>query len=516
MHDTERNGKGPVMSMQARKVGGGVMSKWKLVCVAAAAANWGLPGVALAQFEPATEEAEAAAPVALDPAASPTEAVTAPSTPAVPAAVPVAEPVKVKAGDVGSPLRSGGYFAPMASIAKALDDPELDIGYGGTALLGYRKKNYALETGVGYHDDQGIGRISWKVKALLFPFESVPFLYGVVGGGMSRYTEYPIVDTPMAINGRDAFYTADVTAGLGYMFPMRIGNYEFALRAEALYELGDRFLLRENDFTTDVSAPSTFKSAVLNVGLQLPFAKAQPPPPAPAPVQVVAPAAPVDSDGDGVPDDLDKCPGTAPGVKVDANGCPLNPCKTPEAGERISLEGCGVGDVIVLRGVNFEFDKARLTANAETILNQVSDELNEHVDITVELGGHTDSLGSDEYNQRLSEKRAAAVKKYLGAHGIATERMTSVGFGESAPVDSNETEEGRERNRRVELKVLSGATTTPPPAAEAEPAPEAAPPADAVDAGSAAEAAPVAEEAPQPELAPPPPASMPSFGGGGY
>lgn len=513
------------MDTQASKAAGGVMKKLKLVCVAAAAASWGMHGVAFAQLDAEPAAADVTAPA--DPAISATTDATvqampaaAPETVAAPtaaapeaAAAPVAQDVKIKAGDVGSPLRSGGYFAPMLSIGKALDDPELDIGYGGAALLGYRKKSYALETGFGYHADHGISRVSWKVKTLLFPFESIPFLYGVAGAGASRYAKYPIADTPMAIDGRDSFYTADLIAGLGYMVPLRVGNYEFAIRAEALYELGDRFLERENDFKPDIAAPGTFKTAVLNIGLQLPFAKALPPPPPPKPVEVVAPAAPLDSDGDGVPDDLDKCPGTAPGVKVDANGCPLNPCQSPEAGEKISLEGCGVGDVIVLRGVNFEFDKARLTVNAETILNQVADELTAHPDVTVELAGHTDSLGSDAYNERLSDKRAASVKKYLSARGIAAERMTAVGRGEAAPIDTNETEEGRERNRRVELKVLSGVsaaavTTEAAPASADAAVSAAAPEAAAVDAVPAEAAA----EAPPP---PPPPASSsaPSFGG---
>lgn len=74
----------------------------------------------------------------------------------------------------------------------------------------------------------------------------------------------------------------------------------------------------------------------------------------------------------------------------------------------------------------------------------------------MELSGHTDAKGSDSYNQNLSERRAASVRQYLVGKGIASSRMTSVGHGESQPVATNETDEGRALNRRVELKVTSG------------------------------------------------------------
>src|SRR3546814_12672178 len=87
-------------------------------------------------------------------------------------------------------------------------------------------------------------------------------------------------------------------------------------------------------------------------------------------------------------------------------GCPLPPpCKPPEAGQRVDLSGCAVGDTIVLHGVNFEFDKAKLTINAQTILDGVADALVAAPDVRVEVDGHTDSKGSDDYKQKLSEAR---------------------------------------------------------------------------------------------------------------
>jgi outer membrane protein OmpA-like peptidoglycan-associated protein len=105
--------------------------------------------------------------------------------------------------------------------------------------------------------------------------------------------------------------------------------------------------------------------------------------------------------------------------------------------------------------VNFDFDKSTLTANAKTILDNVAEELAAYPAIKVEVGGHTDAKGSDEYNQSLSERRAASVMKYLASKDVASDRMTSAGYGESKPVADNETDEGRELNRRVELRITN-------------------------------------------------------------
>jgi outer membrane protein OmpA-like peptidoglycan-associated protein len=169
--------------------------------------------------------------------------------------------------------------------------------------------------------------------------------------------------------------------------------------------------------------------------------KAAEPAPEPAPVEVVAPA--------------EEAPLPPPPP-------PAPPCEAPAAGQAFSLEGCKVGDKVVLRGVNFEFDKASLTPDAKVLLDMVSDALLARPDIQVELDGHTDSKGSDAYNQKLSERRAESVKQYLVGRGIDGGRMTTVGFGETQPIADNATDEGREYNRRTELKVTAsnGGVTT--------------------------------------------------------
>jgi outer membrane protein OmpA-like peptidoglycan-associated protein len=108
---------------------------------------------------------------------------------------------------------------------------------------------------------------------------------------------------------------------------------------------------------------------------------------------------------------------------------------------------------IVLRGVNFDFDKSDIRADAAPVLDAAVEALYEAGDVSVVCEGHTDAMGTDEYNQRLSERRAQAVKAYLVNGGIPARRIEAVGFGESSPVADNESEDGRAQNRRVELRV---------------------------------------------------------------
>jgi outer membrane protein OmpA-like peptidoglycan-associated protein len=108
---------------------------------------------------------------------------------------------------------------------------------------------------------------------------------------------------------------------------------------------------------------------------------------------------------------------------------------------------------IVLRGVNFDFDRYDIRPDASPILDEAANTLQEYGDVTILVDGYTDAIGSEAYNQRLSERRANAVKQYLERRGVAGSRMTPRGFGKSNPVATNDTPEGRAQNRRVELIV---------------------------------------------------------------
>ncbi len=110
---------------------------------------------------------------------------------------------------------------------------------------------------------------------------------------------------------------------------------------------------------------------------------------------------------------------------------------------------------LVLRGVNFDFDKATIKREGEPVLDEAIQALKEQPDVRISVEGHTDSIGTDAYNQRLSERRAEAVADYLAAGGIARSRMSARGYGESRPVASNATEDGRAQNRRVEFGLLA-------------------------------------------------------------
>src|SRR5262249_52134715 len=108
---------------------------------------------------------------------------------------------------------------------------------------------------------------------------------------------------------------------------------------------------------------------------------------------------------------------------------------------------------IVLRSVHFDFNKSNIRPDAVPVLDEAVKILKDEGNIPVVVEGHTDAIGSLGYNQKLSERRADSVKKYLVSHGIASSRIQTVGYGKTKPVATNDTADGRAQNRRVELKV---------------------------------------------------------------
>jgi outer membrane protein OmpA-like peptidoglycan-associated protein len=108
---------------------------------------------------------------------------------------------------------------------------------------------------------------------------------------------------------------------------------------------------------------------------------------------------------------------------------------------------------IILRSVHFDFDKAAIRPDAVPVLNEAASMLKEEGTVAVIVAGHTDSKGTDAYNMRLSRSRADAVRDYLIQRGVASKRIRIEAFGESKPLASNDTEDGRAQNRRVELSV---------------------------------------------------------------
>jgi OOP family OmpA-OmpF porin len=116
---------------------------------------------------------------------------------------------------------------------------------------------------------------------------------------------------------------------------------------------------------------------------------------------------------------------------------------------------------VVLEGVNFQTDSAVLTASSRPILDGVASGLRLHPRLKIEVQGHTDSTGSARHNQGLSERRAASVRDYLISQGVQPAQLTARGFGETQPVASNATVEGRAKNRRVVMHVLENPGDVP-------------------------------------------------------
>ncbi len=137
----------------------------------------------------------------------------------------------------------------------------------------------------------------------------------------------------------------------------------------------------------------------------------------------------------------------------------LKPAKSPLigfVGRQKALEKLFVEDgQFVLEGVVFEFDSDKLTDSAKAVLDDVAEVLQKHSDIRVEILGYTDSLGNDQYNLDLSQRRVDSVIKYLVSKGIDSNRLVGKGMGEANPIGDNKTREGRALNRRIEFRIIN-------------------------------------------------------------
>lgn len=234
------------------------------------------------------------------------------------------------------------------------------------------------------------------------------------------------------------------------------------------YRVNDMFSVR-SDFRGIYGLAEENVDLALSLGLQMLFGGEKSPTPAP----VSVPAAPVDGDadgdGDGVADSVDQCPQTKPGVQVDAKGCELDDdkdgvpnsedeCPGSEVGAKVDSVGCYIileeSRSIELK-INFATNSSVIESDYLDEIQEVSDFMREYPQTSVVIEGHTDDRGQASYNQQLSEKRARNVAATLvNRFGVATDRVTSVGYGEARPTASNASAEGRAANRRV-VAVIS-------------------------------------------------------------
>ncbi len=216
---------------------------------------------------------------------------------------------------------------------------------------------------------------------------------------------------------------------------------------------------------------------------------------------------PADRDGDGIPDDKDACPDD-PGPPNDdpkKNGCPLVIVKDNE--------------VVINEQVQFDTAKSTIKPVSDPLLDAVAKVLKDHTEIKkVEVQGHTDNQGSKGLNKQLSNDRAASVLKALAKRGVDAKRMVSKGYGDERPIAPNDTDAGRQQNRRVQFIVLEKSGDAPKPPAPQPPAPQPAAPAPKPTAQPAAPAQPAtpaqpaapAQPAPAPKSTTPAPAPAPA------
>lgn len=143
-----------------------------------------------------------------------------------------------------------------------------------------------------------------------------------------------------------------------------------------------------------------------------------------------------DTDGDSVPDSRDKCENTLSGARVDATGCIID------------------AQTVTFNTISFQSRSSELTYGSKKALMPVAESFKSQKDLKIEIAGHTDSTGSAEYNQVLSQERANSVRQFFIDQGVESGRLTAVGYGEMEPVTENDTESGRAMNRRVEFRLL--------------------------------------------------------------
>ncbi|MDR6606498.1 outer membrane protein OmpA-like peptidoglycan-associated protein [Pseudomonas synxantha] len=155
-----------------------------------------------------------------------------------------------------------------------------------------------------------------------------------------------------------------------------------------------------------------------------------------------------DEDGDGVFDRRDRCPDTPANTPVDHHGCPM-----PQYPDRVKPEHAQSEVITLSDDVLFAFNQSDLTPTAKSQLDALMSKFEDADVVSIKVVGHTDSVGADAYNQALSERRASSVAEYLLSQGVAPNKVTSEGKGESQPIADNETEAGRAKNRRVDLHI---------------------------------------------------------------
>ncbi len=314
------------------------------------------------------------------------------------------------------------YVAPFGTFVQPGGDRNSDNGWGGG--LGFGKmldEHFNVEVKGFYQGlDAHSGNGRWDMTG-----GTADVQYFISRGTFSPYTVIGLGAMNSSHNGDSGVgFIGEAGAGLTYEV-----SDNFLLRSDVRYRYNQNFNANLQDGTNE------FSDMVVNLGFVVPLGAkptapvvaAVEPQPLPAPLPVVSGCSVLDSDHDGVNDCVDKCPTTLPGVQV-------------------SIAGCWIVDV------KFDNDKDIIKPEYFPNLDNAAKAIKENPGVVIEVQGHTSKTGGFKHNMTLSDRRAVAVKKYL-ANGLGSTNLTAHGYGWTRPIASNDTEEGRANNRRVELSV---------------------------------------------------------------
>lgn len=362
------------------------------------------------------------------------------------------------------------YIVPAAVYTDDAPKRMVDdmVGGGQVSIGKYLNDNFALEGVLGYSTLEGTldvdifeasldGLVMFRRDAWLSPY----FLVGL--GAVNTESEYVGNDTALLLNagvGLDVSF-GDSPVGVRLEYRERMSDGPRGSLNDGIASLGVRYNFGSKPMPTPVAvAPPDPDSDGDGVNDSRDAC-----PETPAGHRVDARGCSLDGDRDGVADANDACPNTVSGATVDARGCEmdddkdgvvnrLDRCPGTTAGVRVDVNGCEIREVIELPGVNFQSNSDRLLPGADNVLRDAAATLRRYPDLVVEVAGHTDSAGAAEYNQGLSERRANTVRDYLINAGANAATLSARGYGEIEPIADNTTNEGRARNRRVELRII--------------------------------------------------------------
>jgi OmpA-OmpF porin, OOP family len=350
---------------------------------------------------------------------------------------------------------SGFYIAPMVNATRLANERAVDDAGAFTLATGFEVHphwNIELNLFRGRFDSATGDDLTMDAAGLnalrVFRREARVAPYLLLGFGAQR-KERNVSDS-----STDPY--ADGALGLLTTLHRSSDGRALFLRADARARYDDTDDGSRIDYLFGLGLQYAFGSGARPATVQLPVTPAPLPPP---------PAA--DEDHDAVPDSTDRCPGTPHGKVVDREGCEIDRdsdndrvldsapdvCPNTKPGTRVDARGCDLKSEIELPQVTFEYNSDRLHPQAFVTLEQAVATLRLNPDLRIEVAGHTDGLGSQAYNLGLSQRRADTVRRYLIEKGVTNE-LTMRGYGESEPIAGNDTDAGRERNRRVVLRIL--------------------------------------------------------------